>query len=119
MSRIVDGHNYSRDARAEMNGEINGSKWLTEQAMKIVVGVVTATIITALVFGVRVYAFMSAGERFTPSMHEESVQEAWREAREVFVESDVYERDREYLDRRLNRIEDKLDEIIRVHQKED
>ena len=118
MCKIQAGHNYSRDARAEMNGTKNGSKWLSETAIKVLTGVTVIAIAGVLVFGVRVYAFMSAGERFTPSMHQESVDKAWDLARDEFMQMDVYERDRVHLDRRLNRIEAKLDEIIAIHTAE-
>jgi len=118
MCKIQDGHDYSRDARAEMNGTKNGSRWISESAMKILVGVVTAGLVASLIFGIRVYAFMSAGDRYTPEMHQESLDSAWDQARDEFMQMDVYERDRFYLDRRLDRIERKLDEIIAVHTTE-
>lgn len=113
MCKVKDHHDYSKDAKMEM--ESNGSKWLTESAARVFVGVVTAFLITGIAFGVRVYAFMSAGDRFTPEMHQESVEKAWELAREEFMQKDVYALDRRYLDKRLDRIEAKLDEVLELH----
>ena len=118
MCGIKNGHDYSRDARREMNGDKSGGVKAWDLATRVFAGVVTVVIVSLLIFGVRVYAFMSAGDRFTPEMHNESVDKAWVLAREEFVQSDVYERDREYLKIRLDRIEGKLDKIIEQHARE-
>lgn len=101
-----------------MNGTKNGSKWLSETAIKILTGVTVIAIIAVLSFGVRVYAFMSAGDRFTPEMHQESVDRAWDLARDEFMQKDVHEMQMIFLERRLDRIESKLDEIIAIHTAE-
>ena len=98
----------------------NGSgRWISETTMKILVAVITAAIISGLGFGMRVYAFMAAGDRFTPEMHQDSVDRAWTMAREEFMQKDVYATDRQHLDRRLDRIERKLDEVLALHTGED
>ena len=83
-----------------------------DMILKVGAGVSIAVIVAMLLFGMKVYGFMAQGDRFTAEMHNKSVDEAWVAAREEFVPSDVYERDREYLDRRLSRIESKLDQLL-------
>ena len=105
---------------ANGNGSVNGVARAAKERftrvddliLKIGAGVVTAVIVAMLLFGMKVYGFMAQGDRFTAEMHTQSVDEAWVAAREEFTHSDVYERDREYLDRRLDRIEEKLDQLL-------
>jgi hypothetical protein len=60
---------------------------------------------------VRVEVFMGAGERFTPTMHEESVNEAWTAARQEFVNEELYDRDRQHLAEDLTEIKETLQEL--------
>ncbi len=79
---------------------------------KIGAGVATAVLIAIILFGLKVYAFVDSSKVFTEQMHNESVNAAWIAARDEFVQSDVYDRDREYLDRRLDSIDTKLDKLL-------
>ena len=83
-----------------------------DMVLKIGTGVITALLIAGLVFGMRVYAFMSTGARHTPEMDAAVETSQYEYIEEHYVQSDVYERDREHLDERLERMEKKLDQLL-------
>ena len=104
------------------NGVTNGKFFkgrfsrVDDMILKIGAGVTTAVLIATIFFGMKVYAFMAEGERYTEKQHLEQstkvIDDAWKAARLEFVHTDVYERDREYLDKRLDRMEAKIDQLL-------
>lgn len=94
---------------ASGNGRLFGEASLLT---KIIVGVMTAVIVSGLVFGVRVYAFMNAGARFTPTNYLENERAQDTEIHLLYVPRDVYRADMRRIEEHLVRIEKKLDEVL-------
>lgn len=80
--------------------------------LKIGAGVATIFLIAIVSFGMKVYAFMEAGDRFTPEMHSEWEEMQRQNIEEHYVQKDVYSTDLNNLKDRLDRIEDKQDKIL-------
>ena len=76
--------------------------------LKIISGVMIVSLIAVLSFGMKVYAFMESGDRFTA----QDGKKLEKVLREELVDTHVYERDREYLSERLDKIEKKLDLLL-------
>lgn len=83
-------------------------KKVDDVMLKIGVGVITAVLIAVIFFGVRVYAFMEAGDRFTPA----DGTAMYEKVEDHFVDAEVYERDLKYTREQLKRIEQKLDLLL-------
>ncbi len=93
------------------NGLFNGRfSRVDDIIIKVGAGVAVIILAASIFFGMRVYAISE--NVFTEQMHNESVNAAWVAARDEFVQSDVYERDREYLDRRLDSIDANLIKLL-------
>ena len=84
-------------------------KKVDDVMLKIITGVGTAVLIAVLFFGMRVYAFMETGDRFTPEDGEAIEQTV----KEDYVQKDVYEADQRNLREQLTRMEKKLDTLVR------
>lgn len=119
MCSPKSGHNTPADLRREAvelqeKGVLMNGKSVTVDSfwLKVAGAVTVAVLLGIIAFGMDVYAFMSKGDRFTPAMHQESVEKAWSQARIEFVHDDVYRRDRAYLAERLDKIEAKLDKLL-------
>jgi hypothetical protein len=88
------------------NGNNGRFSRVDDLILKIGAGVGVVILSAMIFFGLRVYTFMSVGDRLTPEM-----------AREEFVHIDVYERDREYLERELRSMNKKLDKLVDAQEK--
>jgi hypothetical protein len=83
-----------------------------DMILKVGAGVATALIVAVAFFGMRVYAFMQEGERFTPEMHRSEEAEQMQYIEKHYVRSDVYDSDMKHLEEQLDRIERKLDKVL-------
>ena len=79
---------------------------------KIVVGVMIAMIVSGLAFGVRVYAFMNAGDRFTSSDGRDLEARMFLYVEEHYVREETLDARFLAIQRQLDRIEKKMDEAL-------
>ena len=76
--------------------------------LKFITGVGVVFIIAALSFGLKVYAFMESGDRFT-AQDGVSLEHM---VEDNFTTLELHDRDMRYITERLDRIEMKLDLIL-------
>ena len=84
-------------------------KKVDDVMLKVITGVGTAVLIAVLFFGLEVYAFMETGDRFTSE--DGAAQLEYVEER--YVQKDVYKADQKHTKEQLDRIEAKLDRLLR------
>ena len=84
-------------------------KKVDDVMLKIMAGVGTAVLVAILFFGMKVYAFMETGDRFTSE--DGAAQLEYVEER--YVQKDVYKSEQEHIKEQLDRIEAKLNTLLR------
>jgi len=105
MCKVRNGHDYSEDARREMNG--NGDRWLhglSDWLKKNWLILVVASMAIGWVFRMEVFA--QAGPRFTPDQARE-MELRW-EQRFDSLPPDNYER---YIEQRFKDLEKQIDSV--------
>ena len=120
VCEVKKSKNYTHEAELEaglgegsgmgVNG--NGKGWgAASFVTKVIAGVVTAAIIAGIAFGAQVYAFMNAGERFTPKDGRVLYNDVLTYTEEHYVREETLDARFNAIQRQLDRIEDKIDEL--------